>query len=46
VASLTSDGAYAGEVALRDLLGSAQVDLSKPDMLHTMHIGMLKHLME
>jgi hypothetical protein len=46
VASLASRGAHAGEVALRDLLGSALVDLPKPDLLHTMHLGMLKHLME
>jgi hypothetical protein len=46
VASLTSHGAYAGEVTLRDLLGSALVNLPKPDMLHTMRISMLKDPME
>jgi hypothetical protein len=46
VAYLASHGAHAGKVALRDVLNSALVDLPKPDMLHTMHIGMLKHIME
>jgi hypothetical protein len=46
VASLTSHRVHAGDVALRYLPGCTVSDLPKPDLLHTMHIGMLKHLLE
>jgi hypothetical protein len=46
VASLTSHRVHAGDVVLRYLLGCTMSDLPKPDLLHTMHIGMLKHLLE
>jgi hypothetical protein len=46
VASLNLHGVHAGDVALRALPACTVSDLPKPDLLHTMHLGMLKHLLE
>jgi hypothetical protein len=45
VASLTSHRVNAGAVALRDLPDCTIADLPKPDLLHTIHLGMLLHLL-
>jgi hypothetical protein len=45
VASLESHRVNAGTVALRTLPDCTVADLPKPDLLHTMHLGMLAHLL-
>jgi hypothetical protein len=44
--SLDARRVNTGEVTLRSLDDCVVADLPKPDLLHTMHLGMLRHLLE